>query len=358
MIRRRHVLSHGPELDARVSVGSWMDDHAWCGTYVTGSSDSDYTNAGLPIPPKDSTGNDKSDQMRKEVWAGALGAAKACPACAPYIAVGLVVFEGWIRVGAFLSGESKDSEKYQTQAKDAINEFLLRGFIPRKWVSDVEFAADYAHFLGQQLNALTVYPIGDTFVPELCTDFGLTIMELIKNPALHDRIAKGNASPFSGMVPDPAWRYGMYDSYPDANLLGLVAAARFGGNITTWQKRAQEQVGYMRTKTWPTSVDEQARLSANVTAFVWHALGGKSRGYFLSASGARVDPSSGGLYKGPSNTPSEVIKKAPWVRAVSLDLDPLDRPVFFASWWSKAALAAGATFLGWKYWAQIRSLFP
>lgn len=362
MIRRHHVLSHGPERDAQVMVGvttEWMNSHPWCGTIVhVGATDADYTKAGLPIPPKDSTGNEQADKLRGQVYSDALIAAQAYPAAAPFIGVGLLVFEGWIRFGAFLSGESKDDQKYQDQAKIGINDFLIRGFVPRKWVTDVEFAADYAHYLGQQINALTMYTIGDTFVPELCTDFGLTIMELIKNPAISDRIKKGNASPFSGGVPDPSWRYGIYDSYPDSDLLGLVAAVRFGGDVATQQARARTMVSNLRTITWPTDPNDQAKLAANVTAFAWHALGGRSRGYFLSASGARVDPSSGGIYKGPSNTPIEVMAKAPWVRAVNVDFNPPDPPVFFASWWSKTILGAGALFAGWKFWPQIRSLFP
>jgi hypothetical protein len=214
------------------------------------------------------------------------------PELAPFLAAGVLIFDGWIAFGAFLSGESKDDDKYQDQAKLGVQMFLTRGFIPRKWITDVEFAADYAHFLGQQINALTLYPPGDTFVEELTTDLGRTIIDYADDPRIVARLKKGSASPFSGSVPDPSWRYGIYDSYPDPDLLGLVAAARFGGDVGAMQKKAAESLAILRPKTWPTDVNDQAYAAANATAYVWHALGGKSRGYFQSAGGACVDPAT------------------------------------------------------------------
>lgn len=332
---------------------------------VAGASDSDYVNAGLPIPPKDSTGNDRSDKLRGEVWAGGLAAAKMYPAAAPYIAVGLVVFEGWIRVGAFLSGESKDDQKYQDQAQTGVNEFLVRGFVPRKWVTDVEFAADYAHYLGQQINALTLYPwVGDqdsgAFVEELNTDFGLTMRELIKTTWIEERVKKGNASPFSGMVPDVGWRYGIYDSYPDADLIGLVAAVRNGQDVVATQAKARAYLAEIRAhgvvvpSSWPTDPTEQAYASAAGTAAIWHLLGGKSRGFYLSASGGPVDPATGRAYTGPMNTPIEVMSKAPWLKSVAPSRD-LIAGSSSSSGSSLLAVGAGlaalggAIYLGWRY---------
>lgn len=360
MLRRHHVLAHGGALERTEVFGRG-------GATVGGDPDSAYTSAGLPPPPKDSTGNDRSDKFRSQVYAGALVLAKADPELAPFLAVGLVVFEGWIRFGAFLSGESKDDEKYQYDAQVAINDFLIHGFIPRKWVSDVEFAADYAHFLGKQLNALTYYAVGSsTFVAELCTDLGLTMIELATLPIMKDRLAKGNASPFSGAVPDTGWRYGIYDSYPDAWLLGTVAAARWGGDAGAAQVHISSLLQMLRSKgvtmptTWPTDPSDQAYASAAGTATVWYLLGGRSRGYFLSASGALVDPATRGVYKGPLNVPFEVMKKAPSI-ARPINVFAQNPPVFFSSTASKVALGAGALgsglFLAVKHVPVVAKLF-
>jgi hypothetical protein len=310
-------------------------------------ADDVYTKTGVSPPPTTSTGNDNADQFRSNVHKYAAAAALAQPELAPFLATGVLVVDGWIALGAFLSGESKDDQKYVDQAQIAVSDFLTHGFIPRKWVKDVEFAADYAAQLGKQINAMTLYPSGDTFVETMLTDFGMSIVALASDPDVKTRLSKGNASPFSAMVPDSGWKYGLDDSYPDTALMGLVAAKRFGGSIATSQAHAASLLSTIRSKgvtvpsTWPADPNDQAYDAAKATAAIWNALGGSSRGYFLSASGTAIDAKTGAaLPKAPAPMPPTSATGG----GPSIGQDTV-----------KLGVTAGAVWLGYKYiWPWVK----
>lgn len=308
-----------------------------------------YTQSGVPPPPATSTGNDKSDAMRADVHKYAAAAAIAEPELAPYLAAGVLIFDGWVALGAFLSGESKDDQRYQTEAARAVSDFLGHGFIPRKWVSDVEFAADYASFLETQIQGFAYALVAgtapapkDPFVYELCTDLGLTLGEFSKDPEVTARIKKGNMSPCGGGVPDPGWKYGLYDSYPMPDVLGLAAAKRFGGTVVARTTQAQAMLADLRAKgvvlptRWPTDALAQADLAAKGTAVVWSLLGGKSRGFYLLGDGTKVGTATV-LYK-PS-PPTGATGGGP-----SIGQDTV-----------KLAITGGAIYLGYKFlWPAVK----